>query len=132
MSGRKVLVASYCAEEHFIIPKGLDLDDETVVEGYGVKWGTLYIDFVDGREMQIKAKFSVNDNDFKRPDDTEIRDVDDYGYGEEDFDDEEQEEEKKEEMCECCDNVATETFEDVPCCTDCHKNGVEYYKSMGI
>lgn len=97
MSSRKVLVASYCAEEHFIIPKGLDLDDETVVEGYGVKWGTLYIDFVDGRQMQIKAKFSVNDNDFKRPDDTEIRDVDDYGYGEEDFDDEDEDEQIEKE-----------------------------------
>lgn len=148
MSGRKVLVASYHVEDIILIPKWLDLDDIAVVDSWGVKRGVLYVDFVDGRSMEFKAICNARDYDFKYPDDTQLRDPGDYGFGEEDFDDEEQEEEKdivsisSEEQAEndktaniyyeCCDNVATETFEDVPCCTDCHKNGVEYYKSMGI
>jgi hypothetical protein len=32
-------------------------------------------------------------------------------------------------QCECCDNIAIASFEDVPSCRDCYNNGVAYYKT---
>jgi hypothetical protein len=113
MSGRKVLVASYRVEDVILIPKWLDLEDNTVVDSWGVKRGVLYVDFVDGRSMEFKAISNARDYDFKYPDDTQLRDPSDYGFGDEDFDDQEQEEEKKIDnstivcgiVCTKCNNV---------------------------
>jgi hypothetical protein len=76
---KKILRVTYNSPESiFAIPIGLDLDDKTIVEDWGVKWDTLYIDFADGTKLEIKPKSSAQDfDDFKYPKDEEIEDNND-------------------------------------------------------
>lgn len=77
---RQVLVATYYAPRSiFAIPIGLDLKDETIVKGWGVKWNKLIIEFVDGTDLKISPTFDASDNDdLKYPQDTEIQDNGEY------------------------------------------------------
>jgi hypothetical protein len=68
---RYVLVANYCVQEFFKLPRGLDLNDKTKVSKYCVKWNTLYVLLVDGTELKIESGGYLDDFDYKFPDDTE-------------------------------------------------------------
>ncbi len=78
---KKILRVTYSNPESvFAIPIGLDLEDKTMVKDWGLKWDTLYIDFVDGTELKIKPTHSAQDTlEFlKYPQDTEILNNDDH------------------------------------------------------
>ena len=90
---RKILKATYYPRELFFkIPKNIDLEDKSRVEGYWVKWDTLHINFVDGTSQSIESCLE-NEEDYKRPTDIEIEDRDDYGW----FSDSEEEDEVKDD-----------------------------------
>ena len=78
---RKVVVTTYPTPEAvFKIPDGLDLEDKSVVTGWGTKYDTLYIYYVDGREEKIEWEFDAGEfaaENFKRGD-MAIEDADDY------------------------------------------------------
>ena len=82
--------------QYFKIPDGLDLDDETVVKKWWVKWATLYIEFVDTKRQLLEIDPHYTDEyDFKYPaEGDEILDPEDVGQGdmykEEDGSDEEE------------------------------------------
>jgi len=94
---RKVVRATYSQDAIFKIPDGLDLEDTTVVESWGVKYGRLYINYVDGREEEIGWTFDPTEYDYKYPEDCEIENADDCNleYSEDEDKDEEEEEEEK-------------------------------------
>jgi hypothetical protein len=94
----KAVIATFTCQEAFRIPKGVDLEDTTVVKSWGVKRDTLYIDFVDGRELQIYGEDWVSNFSFKWPDDERIVDAADYGIEDEE---EEEQSEYMNEIIEC-------------------------------
>lgn len=63
----KVLVASYITEEYYKIPIDWDLED------VGIKWGKLYY-----KNEEVIVPMQEGEHDMKRPDDMEIRDMDEY------------------------------------------------------
>ena len=71
---RQIVVAWSGAEQVFKIPDGLDLEDETVVKNWCVKWGILYISYVNGEEEKIEFDWE-DDYGCKYPD-VEIKDAD--------------------------------------------------------
>jgi hypothetical protein len=74
---RKILKGTYCTPEiYFKLPDGLDLEDETIVESYYVKWKRLYINYVDGRTDEIETEYYFPEDDHKYPDNIEIIDAD--------------------------------------------------------
>lgn len=90
---RKVVRATYYAPESvFKIPDGLDLEDESVVKFWGVKYNTLHIHYVDGREEELEPYFdAVDSSDYKYPQETEIEDADDCNVDYSEDEDEEEE-----------------------------------------
>lgn len=73
---RKVVRATYYPPESvFKIPDGLDLEDETVVENWYVKYDILNIIYVDGRKDAIEPEWR-DDLDTKHPQAEEIIDAD--------------------------------------------------------
>tara|TARA_R110000868_G_scaffold250411_3_gene506954 strand:- start:615 stop:1493 length:879 start_codon:yes stop_codon:yes gene_type:complete len=94
---RQVVVATYTIQSIFEIPNGLDLEDKSVVENWGVKWNELIIQFVNGEEKEIDPTLDAREGDFKRPEDYEIVPAEDAGYKY----DEEEEEEEKYECADC-------------------------------
>jgi len=68
---RKVVCASYIATEEFIVPKGLDLEDETQVQDWYIKWNILHITKADGTEMEVQPR-RIESFDYKSSCDTEI------------------------------------------------------------
>ena len=94
---RKVIRATYYLPESiFKIPDGLDLEDKSIVKWWGVKYNTLHIHYVDGREEEIEPYFDgcCHSIDFKYPQETEIVDADDCGTIE--YTDDEEDEEVEE------------------------------------
>ncbi len=92
---RQVVSASYAYPDmYFKIPDGIDLEDKNVVENWYVKYGTLNIIYVDGREEEIGPVHDPYDFDFKWATDTEICDADYCGV---EYSEDEEEEEKEEE-----------------------------------
>ena len=91
---RKVVRATfYPPEAVFKIPDGLDLEDESVVEFWGVKWAQLYIKYVGKEEVEIiEPYFDVDETiDLKYAREEEIVDADDCGCVEYTDDEEEDE-----------------------------------------
>ena len=87
---QKVVVAEYYPPMVFFkIPKDVDLEDETKVEYWYVRYKTLYIKFVDKEELQEVEKEKVEEPDYKRPAKTSIE------YAEEFLSDDEDEEDEK-------------------------------------
>jgi hypothetical protein len=70
---RKVVVAKYVTEDIFVIPDSINLEDESTVKDYYVKWGSLYIYLTDGRVLKILPY--VESVDKKYPDHTKIEDM---------------------------------------------------------
>ena len=93
---RKVVRAEYSTPESvFEIPDGLDLEDESIVEWWGVKWNTLHIKYVGKEEVKSIKPSRDGDGDFelwKRPELCEIEDAEDVGY----------EYEEDEDTCKSC------------------------------
>ena len=59
-----VVVEYYPPVAVFKIPDGLDLEDESIVKNWFVKWGRLTIEFTDGREEEIEWEYDPH-NDYK-------------------------------------------------------------------
>ena len=81
MSSNKVVVATYALPQSvFKIPKNIDLEDESVVKYWGVKWNKLYIVLVkDDEELQIEPFQNANEQiDLKYADDTTIEDAEEW------------------------------------------------------
>jgi hypothetical protein len=86
MSEKNIVVAIYKAFAYFPIPKGVDLEDKSVVEEWWVKRDNLYIKYVDGRFEEIE-NIVDNSDDMKYPEETKIAPAEEYGFS----DDEEEE-----------------------------------------
>lgn len=83
---RQVIHAEYKVFSTFVIPEGIDLDDKEQVKNWWVKWDTMYIEMVDGREFEVSAYISAAQDEFKRPDDTMLNEEEiDEDYKEEDY-----------------------------------------------
>ena len=81
---RKVVRAEYSAPESvFEIPDGLDLEDKSIVEWWGVKWNTLHIKYVGKEEVEdIQPSWDGGEDHeiWKHPNDCGIEDAEDVGY----------------------------------------------------
>lgn len=102
----KVVIAHYSSESIFKIPKGLDLEDETQVKSWGVKWDKLFIELANGTDLTIES-YGDGGVDYKWPNDTEIGEADDYIH----VSDDEEEDVVTDDtivtgiVCKSCDNV---------------------------
>jgi hypothetical protein len=87
---RQVVKATfYPPESVFEIPDGIDLEDETIVKWWEVKYNMLCICYVNGKLIQISPVWDGMDGDIKHPMDCEIISANDAGYEyDEDEDDE--------------------------------------------
>jgi seryl-tRNA synthetase len=92
---RKAVITTYTLQGIHMIPDGIDLEDKSVVESWGVKWGSLRIKYVGKEEVEvIDAWVDAEDShDFKWGN-TEIIDADDVDleYSEDEETDEETDE----------------------------------------
>lgn len=74
----QVLIAKYTSENYFKIPVGIDLDDEEVIEYYGVKWNTLTISFVDKNKEDLEIEcYHEGETDYKYPTDIDVGNMED-------------------------------------------------------
>ena len=64
---RKVVTVKYTHEEEFLVPKGLDLEDETQVDNWYVEWNVLHIIKADGTKLQIRAGGLTADYEYDFP-----------------------------------------------------------------
>ena len=121
----KIVIVKYTAMEAFKIPKGIDLENKSVVKDWGVKWNKLYITFIDGTEKVIEGENWVEDLDLKYPDEgrTTIEPAEDYGLEEEnDVSDSDSDDGFDDCICEEDENGDTITNKDCPahdCCKVC-------------
>ena len=134
---RKIVVSSYTTEAVFKIPDGVDLEDKTVVSGWGTKYGKLYISYVNSdEELEIHSVWDT-EIDYKYSSDEVIADAEHFNV---------EYEEDNERKCRDCDYTWTaEDFEagkgrvafSHPCeginegdvvCTMCHVKGFECEK----
>ena len=69
------LRVTYSHNDEFIIPHGIDLNDDTQVAYYCVKWNILHIKLKNGTTYEIEAQGHINDYDYKYPDSEEIVDI---------------------------------------------------------
>ena len=108
----KCVRVSYIIDDVFKIPKHINLEDETQVERWFVKWNTLYITLTNGKELEVDSEGWVEGFDYKYPDgDTEIVDADEVGLDEKDFETEDEKPEPKPEPEPEQDVVKIITFE---------------------
>jgi hypothetical protein len=91
---KKMVEATYSNAKYFKIPDEIDLNADGV--SWGVKWGTLYINLPDGREIEIECCGDV-ESDYKDPQNEIIIDRSDCccdcGDDEEESDEDEDDEE---------------------------------------
>jgi hypothetical protein len=78
MSSTKVVRVSYTVDDVFCIPKNINLEDETQVKFWGVKYNVLYITLVNGKELKIESKGDVSSISYKYPSEMEIVDNEEY------------------------------------------------------
>ena len=79
VKGNRKVVSTYYSgvSAVFKIPDGLDLEDKSVVEAWGTKYGTLYIKYV-GKETEEEIEWEwMPEHDFKYGDD-KIEDADNW------------------------------------------------------
>ena len=76
-----VVRSSFMVDFHYNLPEGLDLEDDTVVKSWGIRWRNLYIYYVDGRSSVINPIERLCDYDFKRAEKVEILSAVDCGIG---------------------------------------------------
>lgn len=87
MSDRKVVIATYWHNDAFVIPKGLDLEDKTVVKEWCIKYNTMFVELASGERLQIESQ-GWWEMEFKYPNETKIEDADDWNI---EIEDEEEE-----------------------------------------
>jgi hypothetical protein len=68
------LRVTYTHDDEFIIPHGIDLNDESQVISHAVKWNILHIKLKNGTTLEIEAQGHIHDYDYKYPDNEEIVD----------------------------------------------------------
>lgn len=74
---RKVVRAKYTCEEQFKVPIGIDLEDKSQVENWGVKWNTLHIWLTNGKHIEVNGYYNQpREFDWKRPDEESIDEAD--------------------------------------------------------
>ena len=88
---KQVVYAEYNCYSVFKVPKGLDLEDTSIVESWWVKWDRLHIKYVDKEEIEIIDSEETG-NDLKHPNEETIHDAEELGYEFLFTDDEEEEE----------------------------------------
>ena len=105
---RMILTASFSGEAVFKLPDNLDLKDETIVEKYGVKYGTLWIAYTteeyykqyagtdkpsenNDHMQEIEQQYACEIN-WKYPDSIELMTAEDRCV---EYSDDEEEEEKE-------------------------------------
>lgn len=120
----KCLVAEYRTESIFKLPLGLNLEDNTVVRDYWVKWDLLTISLMNGETLQI-TPFCIDD-DKKHPDETRLEDPEDrgFGYDEDDvveYDCYNKKEEATEVVEEPCIDCGEKPKYDDGVCEDCYE-----------
>jgi len=69
------LRVTYTHDDEFIIPHGIDLNDESQVIYHTVKWNILHIKLKDGKKLEIEAEGHIHEYDFKYPDNEEIVEI---------------------------------------------------------
>ena len=70
---RKIVSAEYSCGSEFKIPDNVDLNNKQQVKSWGVKWNTLYIEYVDGIIEDIQPVYDA-EIDYKYPTMEEIGD----------------------------------------------------------
>ena len=85
VESRKVVVAKYSYNVIFKVPKGIDLDDKSVVKSCGIlSWQSgLFIQYVDGREETITSSLNEVEDErsaehAKYPESEKFRDAGEY------------------------------------------------------
>jgi len=101
------LWVSYCVNEEFIIPKGIDLDDTSKVKSYGVKHSVLTITFVDGTSLQLQSK-GMNYNTAE-PESYHQEEAELCCCSDDESDDDPVEEPPVKGVCECCESGRSAT-----------------------
>ena len=76
-NNRTVLIARWSSSKTYVIPKNIDLDDDSVIN-YWIKHGKLHIHFRNGDKLIIPA-ICEDDEDYDTSD-IEIEDADDHSY----------------------------------------------------
>jgi len=129
MSQQVVVAEYYAPEVVFKVPKGIDLNDKSVVENWFVRRHTLYIKYVGKDKEEEHEPVFETEEDFKFPnkeevmnrEDCELEDFIDWSDDEDEEEEEEDEEEEEEEaLCKNCDpnyEGRKELY-----CIMCHKN----------
>lgn len=102
----KVLVVDYCASAIYHLPNHINLEDETQVERYIVKWSILYILLTNGKWIKIEP-YEEPELDMKYGDNHRIHDADDYDMDESEEPKWEYEEEECEEVSHPADAAKT-------------------------
>jgi hypothetical protein len=77
---KKVVSSSYTIENIFKVPEGLDLEDNTIIECWYVKYDCLHIWYMDGRHDEITSSKTAYDDDYNDPINVEIVDAEDFGF----------------------------------------------------
>lgn len=121
----KVVIANYNFNEVFKVPKGINLEDKTVVKSWTVKWNKLYVVFVDGVTKVIEGEGWTDNMDFNDPSEPPVIENAEDWCLEDDEDDEDAEEEHEdaEDMCDNCGEAATNgLIDDKFWCIECRDN----------
>ncbi len=113
MSQQVVVAEYYAPEVVFKVPKGIDLNDKSVVENWFVRRHTLYIKYVGKDKEEEHEPVFETEEDFKFPnkeevmkrEDCELEDFIDWSDDEDEEEEEEDEEEEEEEHQFCWDIV---------------------------
>jgi hypothetical protein len=77
---RQLVKANYVRYAYFKIPKGLNLEDTTIVKQWWIRYNSLFIEYTDPNKCIEEIDGVYEESDFKFPDgDPEILDADE-GY----------------------------------------------------
>ena len=83
MSGNKIVRATYYFEDIFKVPSNVDLENKEQVEDWWIRHNTLYIKLKNGNVLDIVSQgYEIC---MKTPNDEEILDAEDTGFGDEEF-----------------------------------------------
>lgn len=67
MVKRQVVRAEFTVASTFVVPEGIDLNDETKVDFWYVKYNHLYIHMKDGCRHEIISYIDALSDDYKHP-----------------------------------------------------------------
>jgi hypothetical protein len=87
----------YCVSDKFIVPKGINLNNDKQVESYDIKYNTLRIYLTNGEMVEVESEGWIREFDYKYPMD------DENTVEEEEVDDEDKDDDEEEEVYYFCD-----------------------------